>query len=93
MKPENYPYSPNEAVAVGEKAYLSGDNFDSSRSQDWQNGYNQAMETFSLGLFCRECGQNMEIITDGIAHHLHDEDDGIDYDADARHTAVHDHKY
>ena len=38
-------------------------------------------------IYCDECGQEMEIMDNGVSHHL-DEDGRIDYDQDADHVAL-----
>lgn len=42
--------------------------------------------------FCVECGDEVSVGDDGVAHHI-TEDGDIDYDKDAEHTAIDDSEY
>lgn len=38
-------------------------------------------------MFCNECGEEMEVVSGGVAHHVDPDTGGVDYEADAEHTA------
>ena len=90
MNPNNYPFSDDNDVAAGERAALNGEALDDKQHRDWQRGYEQATEAFAQGLFCRECGKPMTIVDEALSHHTLE--GAIDYEADAHHVAIHDHK-